>query len=96
MKNVNERFLQSQILQRDYQDFLEDVEVRLIDEKQSSGPNKSEFYWMRTVRYLYLDGVSIDIHHNLLLSLLCTFIAVISIFLRAIVLQTDSPTECCL
>ena len=44
MKNVNERFLQSQILQRDYQDFLEDVEVRLIDEKQSSGPNKSEFY----------------------------------------------------
>ena len=96
MKNVNERFLQSQILQRDYQDFLEDVEVRLIDEKQSSGPNKSEFYQMRTVRYLYPDGLSIDIHHNLLLSLLCTFIAVISIFLRAIVLQTDSTTECCL
>ena len=44
MKNVNERFLQSQILQRDYQDFLEDVVVRLIEEKQSSGPNKSEFY----------------------------------------------------
>lgn len=44
MKNVNERFLQSQILQRDYKDFLEDAEVRLTDEKQSSGPNKSEFY----------------------------------------------------
>ena len=60
MENVNQKFLQSHFLQRDHQDFLKDVEVRLIDKTQASGPTKREFYWMRTLRTLYPDGLNIE------------------------------------
>ena len=41
------------------QGFLKDVEVRLNDKTQASDPTKREFYWMRTLRTLYLDGLNI-------------------------------------
>ena len=58
MENVKQKFLQSHFLQRDYQGF-KDVEVCLIDKTQASDPTKREFYWMRTLRTLYLDGLNI-------------------------------------
>ena len=48
------------ILQCDHQSFLKDVEVRLIDKTQASDPTKREFYWMRTLRTLYPDGLNIE------------------------------------
>ena len=56
MENVKQKFLQSHILQRG---FLKDVEVQLIDKTQASNPTKREFYWMRTFRTLYPDGLNI-------------------------------------
>ena len=60
MKNVKQKFLQSHFLQRDQQGFLKDVEVRLFDKTQASDPTKREFYWMRTLRTLYPDGLNIE------------------------------------
>ena len=59
MENVKQKFLQSHFLRRDHQGFLKDVEVCLIDKTQASDPTKREFYWMRTLRTLYLDGLNI-------------------------------------
>ena len=56
MENVKQKFLQSHILQRG---FLKDVEVQLIDKTQASNRTKREFYWMRTFRTLYPDGLNI-------------------------------------
>ena len=58
MENVKQKFLQNHFLQRDHQGFIKDVEVRLIDKTQASDPTKREFYWMRTLRTLYPDGVN--------------------------------------
>ena len=60
MDNVKLKFLQSQFLQRDHQAFYKDVEVRSIDKTQTSDPIKREFYWMRTLRTLYHDGLNIE------------------------------------
>ena len=60
MENVKQKFLQSYFLQRDHQGFLKDVEVRLIDKTQASDPTKREFYWIRTLRTLYPDGLNIE------------------------------------
>ena len=40
--------------------FLKDVVVWLIDKTQASDPTKSDFYWMRTLRTLYPDGLYIE------------------------------------
>ena len=48
MENVNQNFLQSPLLQCDHNDFLEDLEVRLIDKAEGSDPTRREYYWMRT------------------------------------------------
>ena len=60
MENVKQKFLQSDLLQRDHQGFLKDVEVWLIDKTQASDPTKRQFYWMRTLRTLYPDGLNIE------------------------------------
>ena len=60
MENVKQKFLQSHFLQRDYQGFLKDLEVCLIFKTQASDPTKREFYWMRTLRTLYPDGLNIE------------------------------------
>ena len=36
------------------------TKVRMIDKTQASDPTKREFYWMRTLRTLYLDGLNIE------------------------------------
>ena len=60
MEDGKQKFLQSYVLQLDHQGFLKDVEVRLLDKTQSSDPTKKEFYWMRTLRTLYPDGLNIE------------------------------------
>ena len=60
MENVKQKFLQSHFLQRHHQGFFKDVEFRLIDKTQASNPTKREFYWMRTLRTLYADGLNIE------------------------------------
>ena len=60
MANVKLKFLQSQFLQRDHQAFYKDVEVRSIDKTQTFDPIEREFYWMRTLRTLYHDGLNIE------------------------------------
>ena len=62
MENVKQKSLQSHFLQRDHQGFLKD-EAQLIDKMQSSDPAKREFYWMRTIRTLYPDGLNIESDH---------------------------------
>ena len=60
-ENVKQYFLQNHFLQRDHEGFLKDVEIRLIDDKaQASDPTKRQFYWMRTLRTLYPDGLNIE------------------------------------
>ena len=60
MENVKQKFLQSHFLQDDYKNFLEDVEIRLIDKIQGSDPTKREYNWMRTLKTLYPDGLNIE------------------------------------
>ena len=60
MENVTQKFFQCRFLQLDHQGFLKDVEVWLIDKTQASDPTKREFYWMRTLRTLYPDGLNIE------------------------------------
>ena len=55
MENVKQKFLQG-----GPKGFLEDVEVRLIDKTQGSDPTKREYYWMRTLKTLYPDGLNIE------------------------------------
>ena len=52
MENVKQKSLQSHSFQRDRQGFLKDVDVRLIE--------RTQFYWMRTPRTLYADGLNIE------------------------------------
>ena len=52
MENIKQKFCH--FLQGDYQGFLKDLEVWLIEKTQTSDPTKREFCWMRTLRTLYL------------------------------------------
>ena len=52
MENVKQKSLQSHSFQRDRQGILKDVDVRLIE--------RTQFYWMRTLRTLYADGLNIE------------------------------------
>ena len=40
--------------------FLEDVEVRMIDKTQDPDPTKREYYWMRTLKTFFSDGLNIQ------------------------------------
>ena len=60
MENIKQKFLQSHFLQPDHKGFLKEVEVRLIDKAQASDQTMREFYWMRTLRTLYPDGLNIE------------------------------------
>ena len=40
--------------------FLEDVEVRMIDKTQDPDPAKTEYYWMKTFKTFFLDGLNIQ------------------------------------
>ena len=72
MENVKQKLLKSHFLQRD-QGFLKDVEVRLIDKTQVSGPTKREFYWMIKLRTLHPDGLNIKVTISSLFRLTHTF-----------------------
>ena len=56
IENVKHKYLQSHFSQPDHKD----LEVRLIDKTESSDPTKREFYWMRTLKTLYPDGLNIE------------------------------------
>ena len=58
-ENIKQKFLQCHFVQSNHQSFLKDVEVRLIDKTLGSEPTKREFYWMRTLKTLYLDDLNI-------------------------------------
>ena len=53
-------FLQNRFLQDDHHGFLEDVEVTLIDKTQASDLTKRKYYWMRTLKTLYPDGLNLE------------------------------------
>ena len=59
MENVKQKFLEGHFLQSDHKGFLKDIEVWLIDKTQASDLTKTEFYWMKTLRTLYPDGLNI-------------------------------------
>ena len=65
-KIVNKNFLKIIFLQDDHNGFLEDVEVTLIDKTQASDPAKREYYWMRTLKTLYLDGLNLESDYQFL------------------------------
>ena len=54
MENVKQKFLQSQ------EGFLNDLELRLIDETHASDPSKREFQWIRTLRSLHPGSLNIE------------------------------------
>ena len=60
MENFKQNFSHGHVLQDDHKGFLEDVEIRLIDKTQGSGPTKREYYRVRTLKSLYLDGLNIE------------------------------------
>ena len=40
--------------------FLEDVEATLIDKTQTCDPFKKEYYWLKTLKTLYPDGLNLE------------------------------------
>ena len=60
IESRKQQFLQNHLLQDDHHGFLEDVEVTLIDKTQASDPTKREYYWMRTLKTLYPDGLNLE------------------------------------
>ena len=44
----------------DHHGFQEDAEVTLFDKTQASDPTKREFYWMRTLKTLYPNGLNYE------------------------------------
>ena len=64
MENVKQKFLQRHFLQDDHKGFLEDNKVRVIDKTQISDPTKGEYYWMRTFKTLYPDGLNIQSNYQ--------------------------------
>ena len=60
MENVKQKFLRSHFLQDDHKGFLVDVEVRLIEKTQGSDTTRREYYWMRTLKTLYLYGLNTE------------------------------------
>ena len=65
MENVKQKFLKSLLLQDDRKGFLEDADVRLIDNRQESDTTKREYCWMRTLKTLYPDGLNIGSDYQL-------------------------------
>ena len=41
-------------------DLLEDIRVRMIDKIQGSDPTKRDYYWMRTLKTFFPDGLNIE------------------------------------
>ena len=60
IESCKQQFLQNHFLQDDHHGFLEDVEVTLIDKTQASDLTKREYYWMRTLKTLYPDGLNLE------------------------------------
>ena len=58
--SCKQQFLQNDFLQDDYRGFLEDADVILIDKTQAYDPTKREYYWMRTLKSLYSDGLNLE------------------------------------
>ena len=60
IESCKQQFLQNHFLQDDNHGFLEDIEVTLVEKTQASDPTKREYYWMRTLKTLYLDGLYLE------------------------------------
>ena len=67
MENIKEKFLQSHLLQDDHKGFLEDVEITLTNKMQGSDSTKREYQWMRTLKTLHPDGLSIKSNYSFFL-----------------------------
>ena len=59
-EKVKQKFLLSHFLQDNHNDFLEDVEARLIGMTQASDPIKREQYWMRTLKISHSGDLNIE------------------------------------
>ena len=57
--NFKQKVLQIYFLHDDCKGFLDDVELRVIDKTQSSDSTKREYSWIRTLKTLYPNGLSI-------------------------------------
>ena len=60
IESFKQQFLLNHFLQHGHNGFLEDVEVTLIEQTQASDPTKREYYWMRTLKSLYPDGLNLE------------------------------------
>ena len=59
IESCKQQFLQTNFLQDDHHGFLEDVEVTLIAKTQASDSTTRGYYWMRTLKTLYPDGLNL-------------------------------------
>ena len=60
IESCKQQFLQNYFLRDNHHGFLEDFKVTLIDKTQASEPTKREYYWMRTLKTLYPDGLNLE------------------------------------
>ena len=60
IESYKHQFLQNCFLQDHHTGFLADTEVTLIDKNQASDLTKREYYWMRTLKTLYFDGLNLE------------------------------------
>ena len=59
IESCKQQFLQNHFGQDNHHGFLKDAKVTLIDKTQASDSNKREYYWMRTLKTLYPDGLNL-------------------------------------
>ena len=59
-ESSKQQFLQNHFLQDDHHEFLEDVEVTLIDKTQASNPTKTGYNRMKTFKTLYPGGLNLE------------------------------------
>ena len=60
MENVKQKVFTKPLFAGWSQRFSGRCWVKLIDKTQGSDPTKQEYYWMRTLKSLYTDGLNIE------------------------------------
>ena len=60
IESCKQQFLQNHSLQDDHHGSLKDVEVTSFDKTQASDSTTREYYWMRTLKTLYSDGLNLE------------------------------------
>lgn len=64
MKNVKQEVLQSRFVQSEHLDFLQNIQIKLIDKTPASDHTKWKFFSIKTFKTLYTDGLNIGCNYK--------------------------------